>query len=68
VNQIKNYANEYEGPTFRWSDPSVSDQTQDRAMVSTQLTLSTDDEKQAQQPLTFTTVHKTGWLVCDIAG
>jgi hypothetical protein len=68
VNQIKNYANEYDGPTFRWSDPSVSDQTQERAMVSTQLTLSTDDEKQAQQALTFTTVHKTGWLVCDIAG
>jgi hypothetical protein len=68
VNQIKNYANAYDGPTFRWSDPAVSDQTQERAMVSTQLTLSTDDEKQAQQALTFTTIHKTGWLVCDVSG
>jgi hypothetical protein len=68
VNQIKNYANEYDGPTFRWSDPAVSNQSQERAVVTTQLTLSTDDEKQAQQALTFTTIHKTGWLVCDIAG
>jgi hypothetical protein len=68
VNQIKNYANEYDGPTFRWSDPAVSDQNQERAVVTTQLTLSTDDEKQAQQALSFTTIHKTGWLVCDVAG
>jgi hypothetical protein len=33
-----------------------------------QLTMSTEDEKTAQQTLTFTTVHKTGWLVCEIAG
>jgi len=37
-------------------------------MVTLQLTMSTDDEKQAQQELTFTVVHKTGWQVCDIAG
>jgi hypothetical protein len=36
--------------------------------VAVQLTLSTDDEKQAQQELTFTVIHKTGWLVCDITG
>jgi hypothetical protein len=68
VNQIKGYANEYDGPTFRWTDPAVNGQTEERAVVTTQLTLSTDDEKQAQQTLTFTTIHKTGWLVCDVAG
>ena len=36
--------------------------------MSVQLTMTTDDEKTAQQKLTFTTVHKTGWLVCEIAG
>jgi len=68
VDQIKNYAAEYAGPAFRWSDPAVSSQSDDRATVAVQLTMSTDDEKQAQQELTFTVVHKTGWLVCDIAG
>ncbi len=68
VNEIKNYANEYAGPTFRWTEPQVSGQTDERAVVTVQLTLSTDDEKQAQQKLTFTTIHKTGWLVCDVAG
>jgi flagellar basal body-associated protein FliL len=68
VNEIKNYANQYAGPTFRWTEPQVNGQTDERAVVTVQLTLSTDDEKQAQQTLTFTTIHKTGWLVCDVAG
>jgi len=68
VDQIKTYAAEYAGPAFRWSDPAVSSQSDDSATVAVQLTMSTDDEKQAQQELTFTVVHKTGWLVCDIAG
>jgi hypothetical protein len=68
VDQIKKYAAEYDGPTFRWNDPAVTGQTDERATVSVQLTMSTDDEKQARQELTFTVVHKTGWLVCDIAG
>jgi flagellar basal body-associated protein FliL len=68
INEIKNYVNVYEGPSFRWSDPQVGNQTKERAVVTVQLTLSTEDEKQAEQTLTFTTVHKTGWLVCDVAG
>ena len=68
VNQIKGYANEYDGPAFRWSEPAVSAQTDERATVSVQLTMSTDDEKTAEQQLTFTTVRKTGWLVCEITG
>lgn len=68
VNQIKGYANLYEGPSFRWDEPAVSGQSEERATVSVQLTMSTDDEKTAQQKLTFTTVRKTGWLVCEIAG
>jgi hypothetical protein len=68
VSQIKGYSNEYDGPTFRWNEPAVSGQTDEKATVTVQLTLSTEDEKTAQQTLTFTAVHKTGWLVCDIAG
>ena len=68
VNQIKSYASAYDQPAFRWSDPAVAGQNDERALVAVQLTMSTDDEKQAQQELTFTVVHKTGWQVCDIAG
>jgi flagellar basal body-associated protein FliL len=68
VTQVKDYASGYDGPTFRWNEPAVSGQTDEKATVTVQLTLSTDDEKTAQQTLTFTAVHKTGWLVCDVAG
>ena len=37
-------------------------------MVSVQLIMTTDDEKIAQQQLSFTVVRKTGWLVCDVTG
>ena len=68
VDQIKGYADEYDAPSFSWNDPAVSEQTDDRATVGVQLTMTTDDEKTAQQQLTFTVIRKTGWLVCDVNG
>jgi hypothetical protein len=68
VNEIKTYASGYTDPVFRWGDPAVSDQSSDRATVSVQVTMSTSDEKTAQQDLRFTVIHKTGWLVCEVAG
>jgi flagellar basal body-associated protein FliL len=68
INEIKNYGNVYDAPTFRWSEPEVGSQTDKRAIVTVQLTLSTKDEKQAQQTLVITTIHKSSWLVCDVAG
>jgi hypothetical protein len=68
VSQIKGLASEYDGPAFRWNEPAVSTQTDERATVSVQVTMSTDDEKTAEQMLTFTTVRKSGWLVCEITG
>ena len=68
VDQIKGYSAEYDAPSFRWADPAVDSQNDDRATVSVELTMSTDDEKTAQQQLTFTTIRKTGWLVCEISG
>jgi hypothetical protein len=67
VDQIKHYGTEYDSPTFRWTEPAVSGQDEERATVTVQLTMSTEDEKTAQQQLTFTTVRKTNWLVCDIS-
>ncbi|WP_067509211.1 hypothetical protein [Actinoplanes sp. TFC3] len=68
VEQIKGYATEYPAPLFRWSDPAISASTGKQATVDVQLTMTTDDEKSAQQQLTFTVIRKTGWLVCDIKG
>jgi flagellar basal body-associated protein FliL len=68
ISEIKNYGNVYDSPRFRWTEPQVGDQTKERAVVTVALTLSTEDEKQADQTLRFTTIHKTGWLVCDVAG
>ncbi|GLY97104.1 hypothetical protein [Actinoplanes sp. NBRC 103695] len=68
VQQIKGYAAEYDAPSFRWDEPAVDGKTEERATVSVQLTMSTEDEKTAQQTLTFTTVRKSGWLVCEISG
>ena len=68
IEEIRGYANEYEGPAFRWTEPAVAGQSEERATVSVELTMSTDDEKAAQQRLTFTTVRKTNWLVCEISG
>jgi hypothetical protein len=68
INEIKNYGNVYDSPRFHWTEPQVGGQTKERAVVTVQLTVSTEDEKQADQTLRFTTIHKAGWLVCDVAG
>lgn len=68
VEQIKALGGEYQVPVFRWDEPAVSTTSADTAEVNVQLTLSTDDEKSAQQTLAFTVVRKTGWLVCDVNG
>ena len=46
----------------------MSGQNDEKATVAVQLTMTTDDEKTADQQLTFTVIRKTGWLVCDITG
>lgn len=68
VADIKAYADGYTDPVFRWADPKVSDNTEDRALVSVELTMSTADEKSSSQDLEFTVIRKTGWLVCEVAG
>ncbi|GAA2593658.1 hypothetical protein GCM10010435_85830 [Winogradskya consettensis] len=68
VNQIRAYATEYQAPSFSWENPSVSGLSTERATVGVQLTMTTDDEKSAEQRLTFTVIRKTGWLVCDVSG
>jgi len=67
VAEVEKYAATYQNPRFRWTTPKVDNQTGDRATVSTRLTMTTADEKVADQELRFTVVQKTGWWVCEVA-
>jgi hypothetical protein len=66
VADIRGYATEYPAPAFAWTEPSVTSNTGEKALVDVQLTMTTDDERAARQQLTFTVIRKTGWLVCDV--
>ncbi|MER7169571.1 hypothetical protein ABT336_26380 [Micromonospora sp. NPDC000207] len=66
VAEVERYSAAYAGPRFRWSSPSVDNQNGDRATVSTTVTMTTSDEKVADQDLRFTVVRKRGWWVCDV--
>lgn len=68
IEEVKGYADRYDGPQVRWDEPAVSNPGKERATVTVQLSMTTNDEKSAQQRLTFTVVKKTGWWVCEVAG
>lgn len=67
VAEVQKYAGQYQNARFRWTTPKVDNQTGDRATVSTRVTMTTADEKMADQELRFTVVRKTGWWVCEVA-
>lgn len=67
VAEVQKYTTEYQNPRFRWTTPKVDNQTGDRATVTTRVTMTTSDEKVADQDLRFTVVRKTGWWVCEVA-
>ncbi|MGS2612989.1 Rv0361 family membrane protein [Micromonospora sp. LZ34] len=67
VAEVEKYVGTYQNPRFRWTKPKVDNQTGDRATVSTKVTMTTADEKVADQELRFTVVRKTGWWVCEVA-
>jgi flagellar basal body-associated protein FliL len=67
VAEVEKYAAGYQNPRFRWTSPKVDNQTGERATVTTKVTMTTADEKVAEQDLRFTVVQKTGWWVCEVA-
>ncbi|WP_200210187.1 Rv0361 family membrane protein [Micromonospora coerulea] len=67
VAEVQKYATEYQNPRFRWTTPKVDNQTGERATVTTKVTMTTSDEKVADQELRFTVVQKSGWWVCEVA-
>jgi hypothetical protein len=68
VDEVRNYAKQYDQPRFKWGDPTVAGLDEDRAKVSVKITMTTEDEKTSEQSLTFTTIRKTGWWVCEVSG
>ncbi|MCW3813171.1 hypothetical protein ONA91_01685 [Micromonospora sp. DR5-3] len=66
VAEVEKYAAQYQNPRFRWTTPKVDNRTGDRATVTTKVTMTTSDEKVADQDLRFTVVQKTGWWVCEV--
>lgn len=67
VAEVRGYVEQHKSSRFSWPTPKVDNQTGDRATVSTKVTMTTSDEKVADQDLRFTVVRKTGWWVCEIA-
>lgn len=67
VAEIKAYDATYDSPRFEWGEPKVRELTEDRALVTVRLTMTTADERTAQQELRFTVVRKSGWWVCEVS-
>jgi hypothetical protein len=67
VGEVDSYSKTYKSPRFKWTPPKVDNQNTERAIVSTKLTMTTADEKTADEQLRFTVIQKTGWWVCEVA-
>ena len=67
IAEVEAYRSAHQSPLFRWETPKVDNETGDRATVTTTVTVTTADEKIANQDLRFTVIRKTGWWVCEVA-
>lgn len=66
IKELKTEASTYDEPVYSWSKPTVSNQTVKEATVTTRVTMTTADEKQSSEGLTFTTTKSNGWWVCEV--
>ncbi|MFY1634711.1 hypothetical protein ACN27F_15770 [Solwaraspora sp. WMMB335] len=66
VEEIEGYSSTYRNPEFEWNVPTVDEQDDERAVVSVTVRMVTEDERSAEQDLTFVVVRKSGWFVCDV--
>ncbi|QOC89934.1 Rv0361 family membrane protein [Micromonospora craniellae] len=67
VAEVEQYVTAHQSPRFRWDTPKVDNETGDRATVTTTVTVTTADEKIADQDLRFTVIRTSGWWVCEVA-
>jgi hypothetical protein len=68
IDEISDTVRGYRSPRFSWDEPKVEDEKSDRALVSVKITLTTGDDRIAEQRLDLTVVRKskTGWWVCEV--
>jgi hypothetical protein len=66
VDEVRDAVRRYRDPWFSWDEPRVEDETSDRARVSVKITLTTGDDRTAEQRLSLTVVRDTGWWVCEV--
>ncbi|GIJ28244.1 hypothetical protein Vqi01_34060 [Micromonospora qiuiae] len=67
VAEIETYVSTHQNPRFRWDTPTVNNETGDRATVTATVTVTTADEKIADQDLRFTVIRRSGWWVCEVS-
>jgi hypothetical protein len=68
ISTIREYDDTYVRPRFSWSKPEVVEESGQLAIVSVTVTMTTGDEKSADQTLHVSVLDKEarGWWVCDV--
>jgi hypothetical protein len=68
IDEIRAYRDTAVNPTFEWTDPAVVEETGELALVEVTITMTTGDEKTADQSLRVSVLDKdaNGWWVCDL--
>lgn len=66
IDEVDELRRTYQRPRFKWESPQIEQQNSDRAIVFTELTMTTADEKISTLPLRFTVVQRTGWWICEV--
>jgi hypothetical protein len=66
IDEIRRFAGNYGKPSFTWSTPQVARITADKATVSLDLIMTTDDLKASKQQLTLDAVKDKGWWICGV--
>lgn len=68
IDEITGSVRRYRDPRFSWDEPRVEDETSDRARVTVTITLTTGDDRIAEQRLGLTVVREetAGWWVCEV--
>lgn len=68
VSTISEYDDAYTRPRFTWSEPEIIEESGQLAIVSVIVTMTTGDDKTADQTLHVSVLDKQarGWWVCDV--
>jgi hypothetical protein len=66
IDEIKKQNQAYDTPKYSWAALTTEQSGQDRAVLSTTVTLATVNVQRATQKLKFTAIKSTGWFVCDV--